>query len=544
MGRSQAKAIYITLDDTIFCVCILVNENCHNKGNIHVLTHAWNTGSTTYNHQLKTNTTNMPPYESTVGESDLELGQEYFGSIVTKVDQRVSTTIDEDDVEMYIVKRSVTLRNGVIMKEEYRKEKALGKIEDKKYELPKGHFGDEPLKDDSDARAKAKALMKDKKKKKSKPKKNKSAPPSSPKKLTSPTRSPRKKKSRSKSITGMEGIEPWFNFEEMKKDEPKKERPRRRSEVKEELGFFEGEYDPFSATIVPGSTASSAQSTPVRGVWKHTDGTDDTNWNPMDVLVSKKSPQDLQPEESHGILAIAEGLNPKSVGRLRPDQMKFLPPGTSNPPAFFKVVGYWRSKDDWPPVKPQPAIESITNDVGKLKLEEIWAEKIPTTAIVYPRNDAPDCHDDPDKEIIIAKGTWKFSEDKPEPEGADTWVPTYVQLDLDGSFHYVEDDNNIDDEDEDENDMYESFCEKPHGVWGLNPSEDANAANPSDLWFYPPDEEMDDDFKPIGKWKMMKESLWPPKSIGQVRDMRKFKQYKGSLNNVGKLKMPAFFSGK
>ena len=474
----------------------------------------------------------MPTYESTIGESDLELGQEYFGSIVTKVDQKVTTDVNGDNVEMYVVKRAITLKNGVTMTEEYHREKSLGEIKSKKYELPKGHFEDESH-DDSDARAKARAIMKknqDPEKKKKRPKKNKSLPPKSPKKLNSPTKSPKKKKSRS-IPKGMEGIEPWFNFNDVQ--DGRKPRPKRRPEPREEPGYFETDFDPFPATIVPESKASSAQSTPLRGVWKQVDGTNDNGWDPMDVVVSKRLPTDLEPEEPRGILAIAECLNPKAVGKLRPDQLKFLPPG-KKPPPFFKAVGHWRpllKNGDWPPVT--APIEKITKDVGKIKLEEIWAEKIPSMAIIYPRNDAPDCQDK-DKEIIIAKGTWKFSEDKPEPEGADTWVPTYVQLDLNGSVHNCEVETSYDDNEQ----------ERPHGVWGMNPADDANAATPTDLWFYPPDEEMDEDFRPIGKWKMMKESLWPPKSIGHVVDKRKFKQYKGSLNNVGKLKMPAFFSGK
>jgi len=321
----------------------------------------------------------MPPYESTIGSSDLDLGQDYFGSIVTRVEQNVSTDVNEDYVEIYVVKRTVTLKSGVIMNEQYHREKSLGKIRSKTYELkPTEKFKNERRK------------SRDQGKKKRTPKKNRSLPPNSPQKSRSPTKSSKKK--RSKSIPkGMDGVEPWYNFDEMKRD------------------------------------------------------------------------------------------------------------------------------------------------VGKIKLEEIWQEKIPDMAIIYPRNDAPD-HQNEDKEMIIAKGTWKFSDDKLKPKGSDSWVPTYVQLDLDGSVNVCTENESKSDNDKED--------ERPHGVWGLNPSDGANAVDPSDLWFYPPDEEIDDGFQPIGKWKMMKESLWPPKSIGHVVDKRQFKQYRGSLNNVGKLKMPVFFSGK
>jgi len=319
----------------------------------------------------------MPPYESTIGSSDLVLGQDYFGSTVKSVKQDVSTDVNEDNVEIYVVKRSVSLGNGIIMNERFQREKSLGDIESKSY-----------------------GSLKDLDKKKRRPRKNKSLPPN-PHNKSKENRNPanRTRKKRSKSIPKGKctpRIESWCNFDEM------------------------------------------------------------------------NSPE-TQPKKN----------------------------------------------------------------VGKIKLEEVFKEKIPDMAIVYPRNDAPDRHDE-NKELIIAKGTWKFPEDKSKPKGSDTWVPTYVQLDLDGSVNVCKDDES----------NLNNDPEKPCGVWGLSPSNDANAANPSDLWFYPPDEEMDDGFQPIGKWKMMKESLWPPKSISHVVDRRQFKQYKGSLNNVGKLKMPGFFSGK
>ena len=102
-------------------------------------------------------------YESTIGSSDLELGQEYFGSIVTKVKQDVTTEI-VDGVEYYVVKRSVALRNGMKMTEEYKREKRLGEIKSRRESLSKESLPEETPRDDSDARAKARAIMADKKK--------------------------------------------------------------------------------------------------------------------------------------------------------------------------------------------------------------------------------------------------------------------------------------------------------------------------------------------------------------------------------------------
>ena len=467
-------------------------------------------------------------YESTVGSSDLELGQEYFGSIVTKVKQDVTTEV-EDGVEWYVVKRSVALRNGMKMTEEYKREKSLGEIKSKRESLSKDSLPQEKPRDDSDARARARAMMADKKKRR--PKKSKSLS-DSPRK-----NKPRKSKSVPKSERDLGGIEPWFNFDqpETKIQTVPESTPMIVSDSEHDAMFFESDFDPFPAKVLPESRAPSIQNddAPVIGVWKHQDGTDDSDWRSVDVIVTKNLPADMEPGKPNGIVAIADGLNPKEVGKLRPDQLKFLPPGKALPP-FFKKVGHWTPSKlniGWPPKKSSK--KKRRSSVGKLKLEEVWPNKIPETAIIYPQNDAPDRQDD-DKEIIIAKGIWKFPENKPQPEGADAWAPTYVQLNLDGGVDVCEGETEREDDDE----------EKPEGVWGMSPADDANAANPSDLWFYPPDEEFDDGFQPIGKWKMIKQSFWPPRSIGKVEDKRQFKQYQGSLNNVGKLKMPAFFAGK
>eukprot|EP00980_Cylindrotheca_fusiformis_P030132 scaffold24439_cov230-Cylindrotheca_fusiformis.AAC.1 len=88
-------------------------------------------------------------YESNVGDGDLELGQEYFGSIVTKV----QVDIIKDNETQYKIKRTVTLRNGVVLLEDYWRSKSLGKVVPHVASLPpKGPGWVE--KDDSAARAK------------------------------------------------------------------------------------------------------------------------------------------------------------------------------------------------------------------------------------------------------------------------------------------------------------------------------------------------------------------------------------------------------
>ena len=102
------------------------------------------------------------PFESTVGTSDLVIGQEYFGSIVVRVKQEVT---DDPENGKYKIKRFVTLKTGMILIEEYVKTMGSGKVENKEYGNAKVPIDDTP-KDDSDARAKARALIAANKKKK------------------------------------------------------------------------------------------------------------------------------------------------------------------------------------------------------------------------------------------------------------------------------------------------------------------------------------------------------------------------------------------
>ena len=70
------------------------------------------------------------PFESTVGTSDLVIGQEYFGSIVVRVKQEVT---DDPENGKYKIKRFVTLKTGMILIEEYIKTMGSGKVENKEY---------------------------------------------------------------------------------------------------------------------------------------------------------------------------------------------------------------------------------------------------------------------------------------------------------------------------------------------------------------------------------------------------------------------------
>jgi hypothetical protein len=158
----------------------------------------------------------MPPYESTVGSSDLELGQDYFGSTVKSVKQDVSTDVNEDNVEIYVVKRSVSLENGIIMNERFQREKSLGEIMSKSY-----------------------GSLKDLDKKKRRPRKNKSLPPNPPSKNKENRNSAnRTRKKRSKSIPKGKStprIESWCNFDEMNSPKTPPKKKRRKDQTRRSL---------------------------------------------------------------------------------------------------------------------------------------------------------------------------------------------------------------------------------------------------------------------------------------------------------------------
>ena len=292
------------------------------------------------------------------------------------------------------------------------------------------------------------------------------------------------------------------------------------------LPSFDGSF----AKVFPVSKLHerSKKDPPLAGVWKHSDDTDDTDWEPMGVIITKDPPSDLDEDEFHGIVAVVDGVKPDKTGKLDPFDLKFFTPGEELPPKYNKV-GHWRpgNKVGWPPVKPSTA-RSLRN-VGKLNLPSF--DGIPDLGVIYPRSQAPDTHDET-KGQIIAKGIWKWSKPENKPKDSEAWVPSNVELYEDGNEPHDWDDN------------------QTNGVWGVNPNVDAKVnTKPSDLWFYPPNEKTDEGFEPIGKWrpskKLVKE-VWsyPPKSVGRVEDKRQFKEFERSQNSVGKLRMPSFFKNK
>jgi hypothetical protein len=94
-------------------------------------------------------------YETTVGREDLELGQDYFGSVVEGVKEEVT----EGEIR-YKIRRLVTLANGVILVEEVIRDKSLGNRENREYSVPPKGPGYEQKKDKRKHRAKARAILK------------------------------------------------------------------------------------------------------------------------------------------------------------------------------------------------------------------------------------------------------------------------------------------------------------------------------------------------------------------------------------------------
>jgi len=286
------------------------------------------------------------------------------------------------------------------------------------------------------------------------------------------------------------------------------------------LPNFSGDY----AKVFPQSKLelSTFKDPPLMGVWKHNGDTDDSDWSPMGVFITK------EPEgEFHGIVAVEEGVKPDKAGRLDPSDLKFFTP-EEEPPANYHKVGHWRPAKavGWPPSEPTRA-RSIRN-VGKLNIPGF--DKTPDRGVVYPRSQAPESHDD-SKEQIIAKGVWKWSKPENKPKDSESWMPSTVEMFEDGSEPHDWDDN------------------KQHGVWGVSPNVDGKVnSKPSDVWFYPPNEKVDKDFKPIGKWrpstKDKPEWSYPPKPVRKIEDKREFKRFEPTRGSVGKLRVPSFFKNK
>lgn len=284
--------------------------------------------------------------------------------------------------------------------------------------------------------------------------------------------------------------------------------------------------------VVPLSRLDEAtfKDPPLMGVWKHSDGTDDSDWDPIDCIITKNPPANLDSTDFHGIVAVKEDTKPNKVGKLDPSDLKFFTPG-EEPSPNYKKVGHWSpiSKAAYPPVKASPG--RSLRDVGKLKIPGF--DRVPDTGVVFPRRQAPDNHDDKEEQII-AKGVWKWSKPENKPEDSNKWMPSAVQLFENG------------------NEPHDWVDFETHGVFGVNPDVDLDSKmniKPTDLWFYPPKEEIDEGFEPIGKWRPSKkgeraEWSWPPKPIGKVKATHQFSQFERSPRGVGKLRVPSFFKGK
>ena len=293
-----------------------------------------------------------------------------------------------------------------------------------------------------------------------------------------------------------------------------KEPPKRivRDLEKPGLPSFDGDY----AKVVPKSKVheTSIEDPPVVGVWEHNDDTDDYDWEPIGVIIANDPPSD---EDFHGIVAAEEGAKPDKIGKLDPADLKFFTPG-EQPPPNYKKLGHWTpaKKSEWPPSK--PSSRRTFRRVGKLNLPHFGG--VPETGIIYHRSKAPESHDTTHDQVI-AKGIWKWSKPENEPQNSESWLPSKV-------------------------DLCEYGNEPPHwdnknsyGVWGVNPNADARAYTmPTDLWFYPPNENSDKGFEPIGKWRPSKKAEWsyPPQNVGKVEDKREFREFENCLETLNILR--------
>ena len=70
-------------------------------------------------------------------------------------------------------------------------------------------------------------------------------------------------------------------------------------------------FDGAMAKVVPKSKAHerSKKDPPLVGVWEHNDDeVDDSNWQPINVVISKDPPSDLEDGDFTGIVAVEEGV--------------------------------------------------------------------------------------------------------------------------------------------------------------------------------------------------------------------------------------------
>jgi len=174
-------------------------------------------------------------------------------------------------------------------------------------------------------------------------------------------------------------------------------RPRRVSKFNKQTSWvnrgksiLDDDWSTLPATVVPKSTAEDVVpdvTDPVIGVWKQPDdATDDSDWAPLDVIVSKEEPKDFAPNEPHGVVGVKDDAKPTTGGKLKPKEVVFYPPG-EEPEKDVKKVGTWRTgklNSPWPPAKVDKAAVPVSR--GKLKTQAI-SEEPEGTGIKVPKKD-------------------------------------------------------------------------------------------------------------------------------------------------------------
>jgi len=125
-------------------------------------------------------------------------------------------------------------------------------------------------------------------------------------------------------------------------------------------------FDGDLATVTPLSklTERKRKDGPLMGVWKHNDDTDDSNWKPMSVVLTKDPPVDN--DKFGGIVAVEDGVKPNNSGKIDPSDLNFFTPG-EEPPSNFETVGHWKpaTTASWPPRQPRRG--SSLRNVGKIE---------------------------------------------------------------------------------------------------------------------------------------------------------------------------------
>jgi len=252
------------------------------------------------------------------------------------------------------------------------------------------------------------------------------------------------------------------------------------------------------ARVVPMSKAPKSQGVPLTGVWKHTDDTDDSEWSPMDVIITKDPPSDLGKREPHGIVAVDRDAKLNKVGKLNPEDLAFFS-RSSEPPPAFTAWGHWRprkkSSQEWPPTtKPKPLTTPKTN------AETSEKSTLPSFdgqfAKVFPKSKLQQ----KSLKDLKLRGVWEHNDGFDDSD----WEPIGVFISAD----------------------------PPEGEFqGIVAVEEGD---PSHLKFFTPGETPPSKYKKVGHWKPGKRADWPP---GQAMAGPK-------TRDVGKLRVPSFFRGK